>query len=64
MGPVTSWCPVTPTTGQVAQLLDLYGCTLAVDGSLFVVTHASGRCEKVASLDEVVDAAVKLARSA
>ena len=59
---MTSWVPVTPTIGQVDELLRLYACTLTVSGSLFVVTHTSGRSERVASLDEVVDAAVKLAR--
>lgn len=59
---MTSWITVAPTTGQIDELLRLYACTLTVSGSLFVVTHTSGRSERVASLDEVIDVAIKLAR--
>lgn len=62
MGPVTSWVVVAPSTDDIEALITAYGCELWVEADLFVVRHASGRTEKVGSLDEVVDAAVKLAR--
>lgn len=62
MGPVTSWASVTPKVDEVRALLEMYACTLTVNGTLFLVTHTSGSFEQVETLDEVIGAASRLAR--
>lgn len=59
---MTSWASVTPKVDEIRALLDMYACTLSVNGTLFLVLHTSGSFEQVETLDEVLNAAARLAR--
>lgn len=60
---MTSWAFLSPSTEELDAILALYACTLSVSGAQFVVTHVSGRSERVGLLNEAVDAALRLARA-